>query len=89
MVLQELLTDLQHEGFKDLHIDALRRKIKTIRTVYRQEAAKIEKTQKHATSLEQVYKPRLVWFNIAHSFLRDINVSKTPGTTVAVSIRHF
>jgi hypothetical protein len=43
----------------------LKSKIKTINDVYRQELAKIVKSQTSGARIE-VYSPKLVWFNSAH-----------------------
>jgi hypothetical protein len=44
----------------------LKSKIKTIRDVYRHEIAKIERNQKSGAGIEELYSPKLLWFNSAH-----------------------
>jgi len=44
----------------------LKSKIKTIKDVYRHELAKTERSQKSGAGIEEVYSPKLLWFNSAH-----------------------
>lgn len=52
------------------NIKELRAKIRSIRGTYNQEVAKIKQSMGTGTGGKNVYKPKLVWFEQANSFLR-------------------
>lgn len=51
-------------------IKELRQKIRSIRCTYNQEVAKVKKSMRTGTGADNVYKPKLIWFSVADSFLR-------------------
>lgn len=51
-------------------IKELKRKIRNIRCRYNQEKAKIKSSMKIGSSSSVMYKPKLVWFSLADSFLQ-------------------
>lgn len=61
----------------------LKSKIKTIKDVYRQELARIEKSQKSGAGIEEVYSPKLVWFNSAHFFREVLSTRKSQSNLVS------
>lgn len=63
-------------------LDFLRKKIKTLKTVYRQELIKVEKSKKSGAGVEDIYHPRLSWFKRADSFLRDVTISRASSTNL-------
>jgi hypothetical protein len=55
---------LGKSAVKELTADCVRRKSKIIKTVYSQELNKIMKSKKSGTGTNDLYKPKLVWFDI-------------------------
>lgn len=51
----------------------LKDKIKSLKDVYRQELHKIEKSKKSGCSTEEVYSPKLAWFNEANYLSEVLN----------------
>jgi hypothetical protein len=49
---------------KGLTAECVRRKIKIIKTVHSQELNKIMKSKKTGAGTNDLYKPKLVWFDI-------------------------
>lgn len=76
---KELLTRLESFG---LHSDEfhLRKKIKSIRDTYRIELRKLKKTIKMGAGTEESYKPKLVWYATADSFLHAVVSSNLVST---------
>lgn len=52
-------------------IKELRQKIRSIRCTYNQEVFKMKKSTGTGAGASDVYKPKLVWFSLADSFLRQ------------------
>ena len=61
----------------------LKSKIKTIKDVYRHELAKIERSQKSGAGIEEVYSPKLLWFNSAHFFREVLSTRKSQSNLVS------
>jgi hypothetical protein len=55
---------LRKTTLKGLTADCVRRKIKIIKTAYSQELNKIMKSKKSGAGTNDLYKPKLVWFDI-------------------------
>ncbi|XP_055844762.1 uncharacterized protein LOC129911112 [Episyrphus balteatus] len=70
-----MLNDLKIPG---LTVPDIKAKIKTIRTRYVAELAKIRNSEleRNEAAGEEVYEPRLFWFKIADAFLRKVCTSK-------------
>lgn len=49
----------------------LKKKIKVLRDSYRLELNKVKHSRKSGAGLDDVYKPKLVWFTVADSFWRN------------------
>ncbi|KAI4468047.1 hypothetical protein MML48_2g00001562 [Holotrichia oblita] len=62
------------EGFGDVNLDVLKTKLKTIKTVYRQELNKCIKSKKSGSGTDDVYKPKLIWFATANEFLKNVTI---------------
>lgn len=54
----------------------LRARIKAIKATYRGELLKVMESKKSGAGNNDVYMPKLSWFTIAHSFLRDVVVPR-------------
>jgi hypothetical protein len=55
---------LGKSALKRLTADCVRRKIKIIKTVYSQELKKIMKSKQSGAGTNDLYKPKMVWFDI-------------------------
>jgi hypothetical protein len=55
---------LRKSTLKGLTVDCVRRKIKIIKTVFSQDLNKIMKSKKSGVGTNDLYKPKLVWFDI-------------------------
>ncbi|XP_054259915.1 uncharacterized protein LOC128984603 [Macrosteles quadrilineatus] len=54
----------------------LRARIKTIKTTYRSELSKVNDSKKSGASTEEIYVPKLQWFTLADSFLREVAITR-------------
>lgn len=69
LALQIIVQKLNIDNF-DIH--ALKLKIHSIRNTYVNEITKILKSTRSGAATVEVYKPKLSWFKLADSFLRNI-----------------
>lgn len=71
--------------------DQLRLKIKSIRDVYRQEIAKINRSKKSGAGTDSLYKPKLIWFNRANTFLNEVTSTRESSSNLVsfIFIIHF
>lgn len=74
---QKVIKELE---FKGITLEILRKKIKTIKTVYRQEFMKIVKSRKHDP--ENIYKPKLSWYDKADSFLNGVTIIRPSNSSL-------
>lgn len=63
----------------------VRKKIRTIRTRYVSEVAKIRRSERSGAGVADVYKPRLFWFSEADAFLRPVLEAKQSTSNLEVS----
>jgi hypothetical protein len=82
---EKLVLQLREHGFENIDVELVRKKLKTIKTVYRQELSKITKSKKSGVGTDDLYKPKLAWFEKADSFLRGVTAART-STSTLVSI---
>jgi hypothetical protein len=54
------------QGFENTDVELVRKKLKTIKTVYRQKLSKITKSKMSGASTDDLYKPKLVWFELRY-----------------------
>ncbi|XP_035211589.1 uncharacterized protein LOC118185791, partial [Stegodyphus dumicola] len=57
-------------NFEGIEIAELKQKINNFRSTYLQELKKIANSKRSGTSGDSIYKPSIVWFHMADSFLR-------------------
>lgn len=81
----KLIAEVQAEELGVFTVDQLRKKIKGIKTVYRNELMKVINSKKSGASADDTYIPKLAWFKRADSFLNDVTASRT-STSNLVSI---
>jgi hypothetical protein len=85
----DLMVELQRCNLEGVELEAVKRKIKLIRTTYLQELNKIKKSKSSGASAEQVYKPRLTWFSAADRILGNTVRNRTSLSNLEVIIAHF
>jgi hypothetical protein len=56
----------KEQGFENIDMELMHKKLKTIKTVYRQELPKITKSKKTGVRTDNSYKPKLVWFEFQY-----------------------
>lgn len=76
---------MQIEG---LTITDVKNKIKSIRTTYKTELNKILKANKSGAGTDDLYKPKLFWFEQADTFLRSVSVPRESQSNL-VSNNYF
>jgi hypothetical protein len=82
------LKKLEEMCVEGLIADCVRKKIKMIKTVYSQELNKIMKSKKSGAGTNDLYKPKLVWFEKADSFLRSVTATR-PSKSNLVGTERF
>ena len=58
-------------------VEGLRKKIKSIKNVYRQELTEIEKSKNSGAGADDINQPQLAWFKRADIFLKNVVSSRT------------
>lgn len=79
--MRALLLELRENNI-EITEDELKKKIKTIKTVYQQELNKITKSAKSGAGTDDLYKPKLIWFSDA-SFLKEVSGTRKRKSTVS------
>lgn len=67
-------------------IPFLRSKIKSIKTTYRQECLKVVESKASGKGTDDLYEPKLSWYNAADCFLRDVVITQTSKSNLKVFI---
>lgn len=63
-------------------IDDLRNKIKSLRTMYAKEHGKVEKSKKSRIGTDELYVPRLFWYQRADRFLNGVTTTRNTMTNL-------
>jgi hypothetical protein len=63
-------------------VELLRKKIKSIINVYRQEFTKTEKSQKSGAVSDDVHQSKLAWFKKADIFLKNVVSSRATTSSL-------
>nr|CAI5838705.1 unnamed protein product [Callosobruchus analis] len=58
-------------------IAELRQKIKNLRCTYNQEVRKIKKSKKSGAGVDDAYYPKIRWFSLMDSFMKNVKCSDT------------
>jgi hypothetical protein len=83
---QKLMKELRDDGFQDITLDILRKKIKIMKTVYRQELAKARKSKMSGAGTEDLDKPKLSWYKKADSFLNDVTITRPSSPNLVSTV---
>jgi hypothetical protein len=70
-MMSKLMSDIIRENVFIKNIECLRKKIKIIKNVYRQELLKVEKSTKSGAGVD-IYQPKLIWYKRADNFSRFV-----------------
>jgi hypothetical protein len=65
LLFDRLLLELSEQGFENIDVELVHKKLKTIKTLYIQELSKITKSKKSGAGTD-LYKPKLVWFELQY-----------------------
>lgn len=84
--MRRLFDDLQEQSIVVTDIPFLRSKIKSIKTTYRQERIKVEESKASGKGTDDLYVPKLAWYDLADSFLRVVVVTRTSTSNLKVSL---
>lgn len=84
--MRRLMSDLQQEGIEVPDISFLRNKIKVIKTTYRQERLKVEESKSSGKGTDDLYVPKLTWFDLADSFLRFVVVTRPSKSNMVLKV---
>lgn len=89
-MFKKLYADLETEGLV-MGIDEkqLKAKIKNLKDVYRNELAKIEKSKKSGSGIDEIYSPRLTWFNSANFFREVLSTRHSQSNLVSLNIIYY
>lgn len=79
---QRFIEELEQNGFKELTVHAVKKKVKTVKDVHRYEFCKVAKSR--TSGSDRLYRPRLAWYEKANSFLGAVVASRS-STSATVS----
>ena len=83
---EQVLTAMVEElGLPNLTVPDVVEKINSVRSRYAVELAKVLKSEKSGAGADDVYKPKLDWFPLAHTFLRKWVQPKPSSSNLKVS----
>lgn len=86
---KQLFCDLNEKQLiGEMNIKQFKAKIKSIKDVFRQEVQKIEKSKKSGCGIEDVYVPKLAWFQEA-SFLAEVMATRISKSNLVSKIYVF
>jgi hypothetical protein len=74
--LQKMVSVIAEHGLGHFTCDMLRKRIKSIKTVYRTELLKVAKSKESGAFPEEIYRPKLSWFAKGDAFLNDVTSSR-------------
>ncbi|XP_017476303.1 PREDICTED: uncharacterized protein LOC108366408 [Rhagoletis zephyria] len=79
--LNAMISELQLH----LSISELKTKIKSVRIMYSREAAKIASSKKSGAGTDDVYIPKVSWFQVAERFLKPVGEGRATETNMVES----
>ena len=77
---------MQAMGRKEFGVTEVKQKIKNIRSNYNQEVQKIQESKASGTSLDDVYKPTVKWFDVMDQIMKG---SKSRSETQSNLVSKF
>ena len=79
-----LVQEVNDEGLSVDH-ELLKKKIKSLRDAYRLEVYKIKRSKKSGAGTEDIHKPKLIWFEKADSFWRNVASGRESSSNLVSS----
>ncbi|XP_025407496.1 uncharacterized protein LOC112681462 [Sipha flava] len=84
-IFQRFYNELnENQLIGEMDVKQLKARIKSIKDVYRQELHKIEKSKKSGSGTEEVYSPKLAWFNEAN-YLSEVLSTRNSKSNLDLS----
>lgn len=77
----KLLNQVNEMGLGFYDMKQLKGKIKSLKDAFRQELVKVEKSKKSGCSAEDIYKPKLMWFNSA-KYLAEVMATRASSSNM-------
>ncbi|XP_033607752.1 uncharacterized protein LOC117282409 [Cryptotermes secundus] len=81
-LFEKLMLELREQGFENTDVELMRKKLKTIKTVYRRKLSKFTKSKKSCAGTDDQYKPKLAWPEKTDSFLGGVTATRTSTSTL-------
>lgn len=86
-IFKSFYSELESQGLVEgMDEKQLKAKIKNIKDVYRNELAKIEKSRKSGSGTDDIYYPKLVWFDQANFFREVLSTRNSQSNLVSFNI---
>lgn len=83
-IFQRFYNELnENQLIGEMDVKQLKARIKSIKDVYRQELHKIEKSKKSGSGTEEVYSPKLAWFNEANYLSEVLSTRNSKSNLVS------
>lgn len=84
--MKQLLEDMKVQEFGIISKDALKTKIKSLKDCYRIELNKVKKSMKSGAGTENLYKPKLGWFEAADNFWKATVMGRDSSSNLVSQI---
>ncbi|XP_050314953.1 uncharacterized protein LOC126749318 [Anthonomus grandis grandis] len=78
--IKRIVETMEIENFGPIDV---KNKIKTLRSTYVQEVAKIKKSQSSGAGADEIYKPKMKWFSVMHMFLQTMDKRRVTCSNLA------
>lgn len=86
-IFKSFYSELESQGLVEgMDEKQLKTKIKNIKDVYRNELAKIEKSRKNGSGIDDIYYPKLVWFDQPNFFREVLSTRNSQSNLVSFNI---
>ncbi|CAH2088578.1 unnamed protein product [Euphydryas editha] len=72
----EKIRDILNKDGIEMSIKEIKNKIKNLRATYCQELTKIEKSERSEAGTAEVYKPKIIWFEEMHNFIKKVPMKR-------------
>ncbi|CAH2088467.1 unnamed protein product [Euphydryas editha] len=72
----EKIRDILNKDGIEMSIKEIKNKIKNLRATYCQELTKIEKSERSGAGTAEVYKPKIIWFEEMHNFIKKVPMKR-------------
>lgn len=86
-IFKSFYLELESQGLVEgMDENQLKAKIKNIKDVYRNELSKVEKSKKSGSGTNNIYYPKLVWFDRANFFREVLSTRNSQSNLVSLNI---